>query len=75
MQQMRLLPMKLLGENRGMHPHRVQLLHAEVSVHPHRVHMHPVLVHFGNHDGGSYVEKILNTFHDNNSVRFEGDVV
>lgn len=54
-QRMRLLPMKLLGENRRMHPHRVrrvhghqvQLLQAEVDVHPHRVQMHPVLVHFG----------------------------
>lgn len=36
-----------------MHPHRVQLLHAEVSVHPHRVQMHPVLVHFGDYDGVS----------------------
>ena len=44
-QRMRLLPIKLSGQNRGMHPHRVyrvqmhrvQLLHAEVSVHPHRV--------------------------------------
>ena len=35
------------GKNRGMHPHRVQLLHAEVTVHPHRVQMHPDLVHFG----------------------------
>ena len=36
-----------LGKNRGMHPHRVQLLQAEVSEHPHRVQMHPALVHFG----------------------------
>ena len=52
---MRLLPIGFPGKNRGMHPHRVQLLHAEVSVHPHRVQMHPVLVHFGNYDGASYI--------------------
>ena len=51
---MRLLPNGFLGKNRGMHPHRVQLLQAEVSVHPHRVQMHPVLVHFGDYDGASY---------------------
>ncbi len=45
------------GKNRGMHPHRVQLLQAEVSVHPHRVQTHPVLVHFGDYDGVSYIEK------------------
>ena len=39
---MRLLPIGFRGKNRGMHLHRVQLLHAEVSVHPHRVQMHPV---------------------------------
>ena len=44
---MPLLPIGFPGKNRGMHPHRVQLLQAEVSVHPHRVQMHPVLVHFG----------------------------
>ena len=38
-----------------MHPHRVQLLQAEVAVHPHRVQMHPVLVHFGDYDGVSYI--------------------
>ena len=74
-QRMLLLPIGFPRENLRMHPHRVQLLHAEVPVHPHRVHLHPVLVHFGNYDGASYVGKILNTFHDNNSVRFEGDVV
>jgi hypothetical protein len=60
-QQMRLLPIKLTGENHGMHPHRVrrahrhrvQLLQAEVEVHPHRVQMRPVLVHFGDYDGAS----------------------
>ena len=66
-QRMRLLPIRFPGKNRGMHPHwvqllhaevsvhphRVQLLHAEVSVHPHRVQMHPVLVHFGDYDGVS----------------------
>ena len=46
-QRTRLLPIGFPGKNRGMHPHRVQLLHAEVSVHPHRVQMHPALVHFG----------------------------
>ena len=46
-QQLRLLSIGFPGKNRGTHPHRVQLLHAEVSVHPHRVQMHPVLVHFG----------------------------
>ena len=39
-QQMLLLPIGFPGKNCGMHPHRVQLLHAEVSV-------HPVLVHCG----------------------------
>ena len=47
MQQMLLLPIGFPGKNCGMHPNRVQLLHAEVSVHPHRVQMHPVLVHYG----------------------------
>ena len=45
-QQMLLLPIGFPGKNREMHPHRVQLLHAEVSV-------HPVLVHFGDYDGVS----------------------
>ena len=55
MRRTRLLPIGFPGKDRGMHPHRVQLLHAEVSVHPHRVQMHPVLVHFGNYDGVSFV--------------------
>ena len=38
-----------------MHPHRVQLLHAEVSVHPHWVQMHPFLVHFRDYDGESLI--------------------
>jgi len=54
-QRMRLLPIGFPGKNRGMHPHRVQLLQAEVSVHPHRVQMHPVLVHFEDYDGVSYI--------------------
>ena len=54
-QRMRLLPIGFPGKNRRMHPHRVQLLQAEVSVHPHRVQMHPVLVHFGDYDGASYI--------------------
>ena len=45
-QQMQLLPIGFPGKNCEMHPHRVQLLHAEVSV-------HPVLVHFGDYDGVS----------------------
>ena len=45
-QQMLLLPIGFPGKNCEMHPHRVQLLHAEVSV-------HPVLVHFGDYDGVS----------------------
>ena len=45
-----------LTQNRGMHPHRVQLLHAEVSVHPHRVQMHPALVHFGDYDDKSFLD-------------------
>jgi len=58
-QQLRLLPIGFPGKNRGMHPHRVQLLHAEVSVHPHRVQMHPVLVHFGDYDSASYIRDCL----------------
>lgn len=54
-QQLRLLSIGFPGKNRGMHPHRVQLLHAEVSVHPHRVQMHPGLVHFGDYDRASFV--------------------
>ena len=54
-QQLRLLLIGFLGKNRGMHPYRVQLLHAEGSVHPHRVQMHPTLFHFGDNDGASYV--------------------
>ena len=46
------------GKNRVMHPHRVQLLHAEVPVHPHRVQMHPVLVHFGDYDRVSQIRKL-----------------
>ena len=38
-----------------MHLHRVQLLQAEVPVHPHRVQTHPVIVHFGDYDGVSYI--------------------
>ena len=60
-QRMRMLPIKLKGKNRGMRPdrvrrvhmHRVQLLHAEVSMHPHRVQMHPILFILGNYDGVS----------------------
>ena len=58
------------GKNRGMHPHRVQLLHAEVSVHPHRVQMHPVLVHFGDYDGESCAK--INLFSESNLVHFIG---
>ena len=75
-QRMRLLPIKLMGKNRGMHPRwvrwvhrrRVQLLHAEVEVHPHRVQMHPGLVHFGDYDGASYI--MNSAFH--NSTRYIG---
>ena len=55
-QRMRLLPIVFPGKNRGMHPHRVQLLHAEVSVHPHRMQMHPALVHFGDYDDKSFLD-------------------
>ena len=57
--QMRQLLIKFTGKNRGMHPHRAQLFQAEVSVHPHRVQMHPVLVHFGDYDGVSYIRDCL----------------
>ena len=52
-QRMRSLPIGFPGQNRGMHPHQVQLLHAEVNRVHGRVQTHPVFVYFGNYDGMS----------------------